>query len=212
MDILRKLSGGELERAYESVFREAFPPEELKPLSVMRRMTGEGQYDPLGFFRDGRPVGYICCWKDLPYILIDYLCVDRRFRNGGVGAAVLEKTRAFYPPDTVFIGEVEAPTGDGEADRLIKRRLGFYARCGARTLAYDTAAFGVHYKTIAWAKGPVDEAEVMARHDGFYRRNFPPGRYAAAIQIPLRPGEKPFARAVWDERSDTEIESEEKPQ
>lgn len=210
MNFLRKLSDGEIERAYETVFREAFPPEELKPLAAMRRMMGEGQYEPLGLFRDGEPVGYICCWLDEPYILIDYLCVDRRFRNRGIGAVILEKTREYYPENTVFIGEVEAPTGDGEADGLIRRRLGFYARCGARTLSYDTAAFGVHYKTIAWAAGELDEAEVMARHDGFYRRNFPPERYAAAIQIPLRPGEKPFRRTAWDERPDTQTESEEK--
>ena len=205
MYILRKLSREELAKAYDSVFREAFPPEELKPLADMYAMMDKGQYEPLGLFGDGEACGYICNWIDAPYVLIDYLCVDRNKRNGGLGALIMEKSMEYYPDDTVFIGEVEAPEGD-EEDELRLRRLGFYERCGARKVDYDTALFGVHYRTICWAKGPVDEAELLRRHDGFYRRNFPPERYAAAVQIPLRPGERVFDRSVWDQRPDSERE------
>lgn len=210
MDIFRHLSDEELERAYESVFREAFPPEELKPLADMRRMRDAGEYITWGLFRDGEPVGYACCWQDEPYILIDYLCVDRRMRNGGIGALILKRLRESYPKNTVFVGEAEAPVGDAEADSLICRRLGFYRRCGAKTATYDTALFGVHYRTIYWAEGAVDEDELMSRHDGFYRRSFPAERYTAAVQIPLRPGEKPFPRATWDARPGEKTESEER--
>lgn len=206
MDILRKLTDTELQTAYNTVFREAFPPEELKPLSSITKMRSEGQYDTLGLFRDGEPLGFICCWLDEGYVLIDYLCVERSVRNGGIGAVILQKVREFYPAGTVFIGEVEAPTGDEAADTIIYRRLGFYERSGARTLGYDCALFGVHYKTIVWAEGEVDEAEVCRRHDGFYRRNFTPGLYARAIQLPLGEDEKPFSRAIWDERPDSERE------
>ncbi len=205
MDILRKLTDEELKTAYETVFREAFPPEELKPLFAITKMRAEGQYDTLGLFRDGTPLGYICCWLDLPWVLIDYLCVDKAARNGGVGAEIIQKIREYYPADTVFIGEVEAPTGDEEADVIIHRRLGFYKRCGARSVGYDCALFGVHYKTIVWAEAEVDEAELCRRHDGFYRRNFSPKLYASAIQLPLGEGEKPFDRRDWDERPDNEL-------
>ncbi len=200
MDILRKLTDEELKTAYETVFREAFPPEELKPLFAITKMRAEGQYDTLGLFRDGEPIGYICCWLDLPWVLIDYLCVERSRRNGGVGAEIIAMAQRHYPPGTVFIGEVEAPTGDAEADRMIYRRLGFYERCGAQKVGYDCALFGVHYKTIVWADGRVDETELCRRHDGFYRRNFTPELYASAIQLPLGEGEKPFDRREWDER------------
>ena len=202
MDILRQLTDPELERAYDSVFREAFPPEELKPLGAIRAMTRGGFYRPCGLFRDGEAVGYAFLWTDGPYILIDYLCVPRNIRNGGVGAAMIKALREAYPPETVFIGEVEAPTGDEAADAIIHRRLGFYERSGAVTLGYDTALFGVHYKPPAWSAGPGDEAEVLRRHEGMYRRWFPAEIYARAVQIPLRPGEKPFDRAIWDERPD----------
>ncbi len=194
-----------MEEAYEKVFREAFPPEELKPLFVIKKMSEEGQYDTLGLFRDGKPLGYICCWLDMPYVLIDYLCVEASERNGGIGAEMLILARDYYPKGTVFIGEVEAPTGDAEADALILRRLAFYRRCGAKNLAYDCALFGVHYKCIAWCDGEIDEDETLRRHDGFYRRNFTPEMYASAIQLPLREGEKPFDRRDWDERPNHEL-------
>lgn len=204
MDKLRQLTDAELDRAYESVFREAFPPEELKPLASMRAMIQGGFYRACGLFREEKALGYACLWMDGRYVLIDYLCVPRDMRNGGIGAAIIQALREAYPADTVFIGEVEAPTGDEQADGIIKRRLGFYRRSGAKTLGYDCALFGVHYKTIVWASGEVDEKEVLRRHDGLYRSWFSPELYARAIQIPLGDGEKPFDRTMWDERPESE--------
>ena len=206
MDILRLLTDTELKTAYEEVFREAFPPEELKPLASITKMRADGQYDTLGLFRDGKALGFICCWLDKPWILIDYLCVEASARNGGIGAVILKKVREYYGSEAVFIGEVEAPTGDGEADRIIYRRLGFYERSGAKAAGYDCALFGVHYRTIYWGGEDTELTELCRRHDGFYRRNFPPKIYARAIQLPLKEGEKPFSRAVWDERPDSESE------
>lgn len=209
MDILRPLTDTELQAAYDAVFREAFPPEELKPLAAITRMRSEGQYDTLGLFRDGAPMGFICCWLDGEYVLIDYLCVEQSVRNGGIGAVILRKVREYYGEGTVFIGEVEAPTGDVEADRMIYRRLGFYERSGAKNAGYDCALFGVHYRTIFWGAEDTDKAEICCRHDGFYRRNFPTELYARAIQLPLKEGEKPFDRAIWDERPESEREEDE---
>ena len=208
MHSLKKLTGTQLAEAYEIVFREAFPPEELKPLFVMEKMSREGQYDILGLFEGDKSLGYICCWLDMPFVLIDYLCVDCRFRNGGLGAEILKLIREFYPETTVFIGEAEALTGDEESDAIIRRRLDFYKRCGAETLGYDCALFGVHYKCIVWNKGEFEEDEILRRHDGFYRRNFSPKMYASAIQLPLKEGEKPFSRRDWDERPDFEEEED----
>ena len=209
MDILRQLSDTELKTAYELVFREAFPSSELKPLAAMRRLQAKGQYDVWGFFRDGEAQGYICCWYLAPYVLIDYLCVERSARNGGIGAQLLRMTQASYTPDTVFIGEVEAPTGDPEEDVLILRRLGFYERSGSRNAGYDCALFGVPYRVIYWAAEEHSTEEILRNHDEFYRQNFLPEVYASAIQIPLKEGEKPFDRRTWEEKIEAEREEDE---
>lgn len=199
---LRILNREELRRAYETDLREAFPPSELKPLSAMEGMREKGIYDPLCLVDDGgAPAGYALLWKhgDGRYILLDYLCVPARLRNGGVGGRLIELMRERYPADTVFLGESEAPTGDPAADELILRRLGFYARTGAVTLGYDCALFGVHFKTICWADPLPEEAEILKKHREIYLRQFSPEKYDRFIQIPLLPGEGIRPAADWTE-------------
>lgn len=204
MPVLRELSPEESSRAYKTVFMEAFPPEELKPLESIQAMTRGGFYKSCGLFEGSEPLAYACLWWDGDYILIDYLCVPAEKRCGGFGSLLLDMLRQSLPDSSVLIAEVEAPVGDEKTDRMIYRRLGFYERSGARLMGYDCALFGVHYKTVVWSKIPVDEDMVLRRHDGLYRRWFSPEMYAAAIQIPLGPGEKPFDRKVWDERPESE--------
>ena len=82
---LRVMTPAELARAYETDFKEAFPPSELKPLEVMEKMRQRGAYDPLGYFDESGAVqGYIFLWKhpDNRYVLIDYLCVPAGRRSG----------------------------------------------------------------------------------------------------------------------------------
>lgn len=199
---LRAMSPAQLQRAYDTDLSEAFPPSELKPLRAMEAMRARGVYDPLCLYGEaGEPLGYILLWKheDGRFILIDYLCVPAGRRNGGTGGKLLEMARAHYPEETVFIGESEAPSGDSQADGMILRRLGFYARNGARTLGYDTALFGVHFKTICWADPMPDEAEILQKHQEIYLRQFGREKYDRFLQIPLRPGEKPRQVTDWTE-------------
>ena len=115
------------------------------------------------------------------------------------GGKLLELARARYPADTVFIGESEAPTGDPAADGMILRRLGFYRRSGAAVLGYDSALFGVHYKTICWADPLPEEAEILKKHQEIYLRQFGREKYSQYIQIPLLPGERPRPLIDWAE-------------
>lgn len=195
---LRELTNGELQTAYDTVMTEAFPPQELKPVEAMFRLREMGRYAPLGYFEDDRPIGYICLWLDGDYILIDYLCVPRDMRNGGIGAEIIKAAVDAYPEGTVFIGESEAPDGGAE-DGIRSRRLAFYARNGAKMLGYDTALFGVHYKTIVWAKKLPSEEEILFHHDQIYRKCMAPEIYEAAIQIPLGPGEEVRRFDAWRE-------------
>lgn len=199
---LRILTPAELKRAYETDLKEAFPPAELKPLRAMEAMRERGIYDPLALFGDtGEIEGYIMLWKhpEGRYLLIDYLCVPARKRNGGIGGKLLRAAAERYPSDTVFIGETEAPTGDPKRDEMILRRLGFYARNGAVTLGYDTALFGVHFKTICWADPMPEEAEILRKHQEIYLHQFSREKYDKYIQIPLAPGEACREVTDWTE-------------
>ena len=198
---LRPLNPEELAVAYETDLKEAFPPAELKPLSAMTEMMARGVYEALALYEgEEGPLGYVLLWKhvDGKFFLIDYLCVPAGRRNGGLGAALLRTLFDRCSPETVFIAESEAPTG--EADEMILRRLAFYRRNGAETIGYDTALFGVHYKTIAWCRAGLPAEEMILRkHREIYLERFAGSRHEAMIQVPLRPGERPVARRDWVE-------------
>ena len=200
--LFRSMTPEELERAYRTDLTEAFPPSELKPLGAMEAMRRQGVYEPL-CLRDGTGdvLGYILLWKheDGRYVLVDYLCVPAGKRNGGTGGMLLREAIVRSPKDTVFIGETEAPTGDPDRDALILRRLGFYARNGAKTLGYDSALFGVRFKTICWADPMPEEGEILRKHQEIYLRQFDREKYDRFIQIPLRPGEQVKPVTEWTE-------------
>ena len=199
---LKRMEAQELRLAYETDLVEAFPPEELKPLSAMEDLLSKGLYDSLSFLSDeGKVLGYVLLWRhrDGRYILIDYLCVPVGMRNRGIGAKLLAAIREFYPPETVFILESEAPVGNAEQDAMIHRRLGFYQRCGARLLSYDCALFGVHFKDLVIARSLPEESEIMKKHEEIYRAQFTPERYDRYIQIPLLPGEAIKPVTDWTE-------------
>jgi len=199
---LHLMTPAELLHAYETDLREAFPPAELKPLSAMEDLRAKGLYDPLCFrSAEGEVLGYALLWRhtDGQYILVDYLCVPAAQRNRGIGARLIAALQEYYPAETVFIWESEAPTGDTSQDGMILRRLAFYQRCGAQVLNYDCALFGVHFKDLCLASAIPDEHEILRKHQEIYRSQFTPERYAQFIQIPLAPGEKPFAITDWTE-------------
>ncbi len=200
--ILHHMTTEELRRAYETDLTEVFPPSELKPLFAMENLRAKGLYDPLCFVdTEGNVLGYILLWRheDGRFILLDYLCVPARQRNRGIGAKMLTTMREHYPSGTVFIWESEAPTGIGEQDEMILRRLGFYQRCGAKVLGYDCALFGVHFKTLCCADTIPDEKTILQKHREIYLHQFGRARYDRFIQIPLHPGEQPFPVTDWTE-------------
>ena len=147
----------QLRTVYDRDLRASFPAAELKPLRNIEEMWAGGQYRPWCLFDGDDIAGEAFLWLGHPgWALLDYLCVASDRRNGGLGSVILEKLRE-AEGDTVIFGESEIP--DYAPDpAMAERRLGFYARSGARTAGYDTEMFGVPYKTLYWAAGDVDEA------------------------------------------------------
>ena len=147
----------QLRTVYDRDLRTAFPAAELKPLKNMEEMWAEGRYRPWCLFDGDDIAGEAFLWLGHPgWALLDYLCVAADRRNGGLGSVILEKLREAERGNVIF-GESEIPCYAPDP-AMAERRLGFYARNGARTAGYDTEMFGVPYKTLYWAEGKVDES------------------------------------------------------
>ena len=195
---LRLPNPTQLPAIYEADLRPSFPPAELKPLRAMEQMWADGCYRPWCLFDGEQIVGECFLWLGHEgFALLDYLCVSPRRRNGGLGAQIIEKMLE-KEPDTVILAESEAPVHAPDP-QMAHRRLGFYDRCGARLADYDTAAFGIHYKTLYWAEEAIDDAVLMAEHRFIYQNRFSPEKYARHIRIPYDPAQPLSAQTAWHE-------------
>ena len=196
---LRDLTLQELHHLHRHELREAFPPEELKPFAAMKKLYRAGVYHPVGAWEGETLVGYALLWEapQRKYVLIDYLGVTAARRNGGLGSVILEKLREAERGNVIF-GESEIPCYAPDP-AMAERRLGFYARNGARTAGYDTEMFGVPYKTLYWAEGKVDESALMEEHRFVYASTFAPDKFCRYVRIPFDPNGTPGERVSWQQ-------------
>ena len=200
---LRELNLAELKRLHETELREAFPPEELKPYAAMKTLYEKGVYHPIGVWEGETLVGYAFLW-DSPghsYVLVDYLGVPARLRNGGLGGKILDRLAEHFADLDGILVESEAPEG-GETDALRRRRLDFYRRSGFTFLDYDVGLFGVHYAVcLRSPNGKGSGAGAMAAHQALYQAQFPAWAYRKFIQIPWDPAHPLQPPESWAEQT-----------
>lgn len=195
---LRTATLPELKAVYETLLRPAFPPAELKPLRAMTEMLKDGCYDPLVLVEGGEITGACFLWTGVPgWALLDYLCVSPTRRGGGAGGEILRLMRELYA-GWVILAESESPA-EAPDTAMAKRRLGFYARNRALLAGYDSEAFGVRYKTLYWADGPISDEELMLQHRFIYESRFGAEKYAKYMRIPLNPDAPPLPVVPWDQ-------------
>lgn len=195
---LRTATLPELKTVYESLLRPAFPPAELKPLRAMTEMLEDGCYDPLVLVENGEITGACFLWMGVPgWTLLDYLCVSPTRRGGGTGAEILRLMQELYT-GWIILAESESPA-EAPDTAMAERRLGFYARNRALLAGYDSEAFGVRYKTLYWADGPVGDEDLMLQHRFIYESRFGAEKYAKYMRIPLNPDAPPLPVVPWDQ-------------
>ena len=175
----------ELQMAYARDLEEAFPPQELKPLSHIVDMLHKGRYRPLCLYDGGEIVGECFLWDGDPgWTLLDYLSVTKARRNGGLGSEMVRELLALEAGSVILI-ESENPAYAPDP-ALARRRLGFYQRNGAHMAGYDTQLFTVRYNTLYWAERETDDAALLRAHQEIYQLSFLPEKYARYIQIPAK--------------------------
>ena len=186
---LRRLTEEELSALYHAEMVYDFPRSELKPLRSMLTMLRAGCYDPLALFEGEELLGYALLWRSQAgdAVLLDYLAVVRPRRGQGIGSILLREVCGRCPS---IVLEAEAPDSPDETENAVRRRrLAFYARAGARTLDYDCALFGVHYKCLYLGE-ETDDRRLQELHRRIYTDHLPSKQAGAYVQLPLREGEE----------------------
>ena len=196
----RKLNEKELTRVYLDEMRRDFPPTELKPLSMILNSEADGTAHTWGVFDGETLAAYLLMVRPAGSRVsqLDYFAVLPEYRAAGLGAQLLADLPQHERGAQAILIEAECPD-KAEDEAMAVRRLGFYARNGARTAGYDTEMFGVPYKTLYWADGKVDESALMEEHRFVYASTFAPDKFRRYVRIPFDPNGTPGERVSWQQ-------------
>ncbi|QEE27764.1 GNAT family N-acetyltransferase [Terriglobus albidus] len=120
-----------------SLYEEAFPSSERKPVAVLRRMLSVEEYYFLLATENEVTVGFaiVRVLSGGTAALLEYMAVAPSERRRGIGGQiVLAAARAANAPSVTLLLEVESDRIEDE-DRLLRtRRKQFYRSLGAREL------------------------------------------------------------------------------
>lgn len=124
--VLRRLDAADFDAMYD-IMEASFPPDERRPREVQHRFLSDKRYNIHAMYiKDGaaeRIAAFISVWNFGDMAYIEHFAVDSRYRNLGLGAAILAQIKNIYKKTIVL--EVEPPTGE-----MARRRIEFYRRCG----------------------------------------------------------------------------------
>lgn len=125
----------------------SFPASERKPVAMILKMYRKGKSDIWCAMRQGRFAGLAITINSPNVILLDYLAVEERCRNKGVGSAVLQQLQQTYTGKGLFI-EIENPYAQCPDQALRLRRKDFYLRNGFVPMRVMMYLFGVEMELL----------------------------------------------------------------
>ena len=145
----RLLTGPELTNVYLNEMRRDFPPTELKPLSMILNSEADGTAHTWGVFDGDKLAAYLLMVRPRGSRIsqLDYFAVVPEYRAKGTGAKLLAKLPEYETGADAIIIESEVPE-KAEDEAMAVRRLGFYARCGARDTGYYEHLFDAWFRIL----------------------------------------------------------------
>ena len=149
--MLTLLNSEEIKDIYNKYMVKDFPPDELKPLSIILDMLDRGIYACYGIFEGNSLLGYAYLTVLSDLVLVDYLAVAPEFRGSGIGTSLLEELKTILTGKTIII-ECENPDfATEEQDKITKlRRIAFYTRSGFALSGVTTRLYDVEYVILSY--------------------------------------------------------------
>lgn len=166
----RKLTLEEAREIYTDYLKRDFPPEEIKPFSIIGKMWEKGCYQAYGFYEERQAdtrAGEkgeldsirreLCAYafllenKEKQVLLLDYFAVCGQKRGKGYGSLALPLLKKECADYNALVIEVEDDELDGidEEVRLVrKRRISFYTHAGCIMTSTRSRVWGVDYRIM----------------------------------------------------------------
>ena len=145
----RLLTAEELTNVYLNEMRRDFPAGELKPLSMILNSEAAGTAHTWGVYEDDALVAYLLMVRPVGCEVsqLDYFAVLPQYRAGGIGAALLAALPDHEKGAQAILIEAECPE-KAEDEAMAVRRLGFYARCGAKDTGWTEHLFDAWFRVL----------------------------------------------------------------
>ncbi|MDE6582187.1 MAG: GNAT family N-acetyltransferase [Duncaniella sp.] len=157
----------------ETIYTEAFPPEERRLWSdILRLADNDQRFHFYTIMSDDRPAGLITVWHLGLARYVEHFAIDPAMRGAGIGQDVIKKIISM--PGAPVVLEVE-PESAGDTAR---RRIGFYTRAGLsahHSFSYIQPPYGpglpeVPLTLMTSAPLPLDEVSALL-HREIYGKN-----------------------------------------
>ena len=129
--MLKKLDRAEFDAIF-SIMEQSFPLDEYRAYEEQKALFVNPEYEIYTWHeKEEEPIAaFAAVWEFDNMVFLEHLAVDLEYRNGGIGAKVLQALKQIF--DKKICLEVELPETD-----LAKRRIGFYERNGFFLNSYD---------------------------------------------------------------------------
>lgn len=167
-----------------------FPPDEIKPFRLIRKLWNNGCYKCYGFYsnEDDKLHAYAFTMADDTgnMLLLDYFAVCSGDRGKGYGSQALMLLKEACRECAGMIIEVEDDdSAAAEKEKAVRRRrISFYERNHVRMTAEKSTAFGVDYKLMILPIGNERAEENLGEKlASIYRRMLPEQIYKMAFRL-----------------------------
>ncbi len=117
--MLKRITEADFDSVY-SILSDSFPKNELRPEGNMKRTMENKKYIVYKYGNDDIK-GTTAVWELDSFLFVEYLAVNEKFRNNGIGSEILKELFDKYKRPLCL--EVEPPESD-----ITKRRIEFYKR------------------------------------------------------------------------------------
>ena len=151
-----------------ALYRAAFPREERKPFSVIRKMAKRGRADIWTIRHDDRFAGLAATVNGQENILLDYFAVKSALRGRGIGSAALKRLMEHYAQKGFFV-EIESTFEPSGNSRERQKRKEFYVNSGLIPMDTEADVFGVRMELLG-VRCHLD----FEQYRNFYRDDYSP--------------------------------------
>ena len=181
------LTAAQLTDVYRDEMRRDFPPSELKPLSMILSSEAEGVGHTWGVFDGDRLAAYLLMIRPAEAAVsqLDYFAVLPQYRAKGLGAQLLSTLPRYETGAEAIIIEAECPEKVPDA-AMAERRLGFYARCGARDTGYTEHLFDAWFRILVLpcpGAGAMSDCDAVDALMNCYRRAISERQWRKYVQF-----------------------------